>query len=125
QSARARLAWPRELSEGRTRPARALVRARPRGVRTLRRMRASNPGPAPSLVEITRAWGRIGTLGFGGPPTHIALLRELCVEATQMAWRELRSRTDRCASGCTRCVRPQIRAIRRTLADICALRHKR
>ena len=27
-----------------------------------------------------REWGRIGVIGFGGPPTHIALLRELCVE---------------------------------------------
>lgn len=25
-------------------------------------------------------WGRIGCLGFGGPPTHIAMLRELTVE---------------------------------------------
>ena len=27
-----------------------------------------------------REWGRIGCLGFGGPPTHIAMLRELTVE---------------------------------------------
>jgi chromate transporter len=27
-----------------------------------------------------REWGRIGITGFGGPPAHIALLRELCVE---------------------------------------------
>ncbi len=26
------------------------------------------------------AWGRIGCIGFGGPPTHIALLRALCVD---------------------------------------------
>ncbi|MEN3281538.1 MAG: chromate transporter [Solirubrobacteraceae bacterium] len=25
-------------------------------------------------------WGRIGCVGFGGPPAHIALLRELCVD---------------------------------------------
>ena len=25
-------------------------------------------------------WGRIGCIGFGGPPTHIALLRDLCVD---------------------------------------------
>jgi chromate transporter len=43
-------------------------------------MRASTPRPGPSLIEIARAWGRIGTLGFGGPPAHIALLRELCVQ---------------------------------------------
>jgi chromate transporter len=34
----------------------------------------------PSLGQIARAWGRIGCIGFGGPPTHIALLRRLCVE---------------------------------------------
>jgi chromate transporter len=28
---------------------------------------------------IAREWGRIGCLGFGGPPAHIALLRQLCV----------------------------------------------
>ncbi len=32
-----------------------------------------------SLVTILRAWGRIGCIGFGGPPTHISLLRDLCV----------------------------------------------
>ncbi|TMJ98245.1 MAG: chromate transporter [Actinobacteria bacterium] len=33
----------------------------------------------PTLGEVGREWGRIGCLGFGGPPTHIALLRRLCV----------------------------------------------
>jgi len=47
-------------------------------------MRASTTRPGPSLLEIARAWGRIGTLGFGGPPAHIALLRELCV--VQREW---------------------------------------
>jgi chromate transporter len=28
---------------------------------------------------VLREWGRIGCIGFGGPPTHIALLRDLCV----------------------------------------------
>jgi chromate transporter len=36
--------------------------------------------PKPSLLIVLREWGRIGCIGFGGPPTHIALLRELCVE---------------------------------------------
>lgn len=33
-----------------------------------------------SLATIAVEWGRIGCTGFGGPPTHIALLRKLCVE---------------------------------------------
>jgi chromate transporter len=37
-----------------------------------------------SLTTILREWGRIGCIGFGGPPTHIKLLRELCVE--QRRW---------------------------------------
>jgi chromate transporter len=36
------------------------------------------------LATIVREWGRIGCIGFGGPPTHIKLLRELCVE--QRGW---------------------------------------
>ncbi|HMJ35142.1 MAG TPA: chromate efflux transporter [Baekduia sp.] len=38
----------------------------------------------PSLSTIAREWGRIGCLGFGGPPVHIALLRDLCV--TRRRW---------------------------------------
>ena len=37
-------------------------------------------GAPPRLREIVREWGRIGCIGFGGPPVHIQLLRELCVE---------------------------------------------
>jgi chromate transporter len=36
--------------------------------------------PAVPLKAILREWGRIGCIGFGGPPTHIKLLRELCVQ---------------------------------------------
>lgn len=32
------------------------------------------------LSRIAREWGRIGAIGFGGPPAHIALFRQLCVE---------------------------------------------
>jgi chromate transporter len=32
------------------------------------------------LRVIVREWSRIGVIGFGGPPTHIALFRKLCVE---------------------------------------------
>ena len=35
--------------------------------------------PVP-LTTILREWGRIGCLGFGGPPTHIKMLRDLCVQ---------------------------------------------
>ena len=38
-----------------------------------------DPGRVP-LATIAREWGRIGCSGFGGPPTHIKLLRELCVQ---------------------------------------------
>ena len=36
--------------------------------------------PPVSYRTIVRQWGRIGCTGFGGPPTHIAMLRQLCVE---------------------------------------------
>jgi chromate transporter len=36
------------------------------------------------LLTIAREWGRIGCVGFGGPPAHIALLRALCVD--QRGW---------------------------------------
>jgi len=35
--------------------------------------------PVP-IAEIARQWGRIGTIGFGGPPAHVSLLREMCVD---------------------------------------------
>ena len=34
----------------------------------------------PSLGTVLREWGRIGCIGFGGPPAHIKLLRDLCVQ---------------------------------------------
>ena len=36
-----------------------------------------------ALRTIAREWLRLGCIGFGGPPTHIALLRRLCVEERQ------------------------------------------
>jgi chromate transporter len=36
------------------------------------------------LSTIARQWTRLGCIGFGGPPAHIALLRKLCVE--QRGW---------------------------------------
>jgi chromate transporter len=41
---------------------------------------AQSNQPRPSLLTIVREWGRIGWVGFGGPPAHIALFRELCVD---------------------------------------------
>jgi chromate transporter len=36
------------------------------------------------LTTVAREWGRIGAVGFGGPPAHVALLRELVV--ARRAW---------------------------------------
>src|SRR6185312_4809209 len=44
-------------------------------------------GGAPMRVSagtVLREWGRLGCIGFGGPPTHIALLQDLCV--TRRRW---------------------------------------
>jgi chromate transporter len=45
---------------------------------------SDEPGAAPPapvrLSTIAREWGRIGCIGFGGPPAHITLLRKLCVD---------------------------------------------
>ncbi|MEU9046316.1 MULTISPECIES: chromate transporter [unclassified Kitasatospora] len=41
---------------------------------------AAVAGGRVGLGTIAKEWGRIGSIGFGGPPTHIALLRKLCVE---------------------------------------------
>jgi chromate transporter len=39
------------------------------------------PGvPRVPLATVLREWGRIGCIGFGGPPAHIRLLRQLVVE---------------------------------------------
>ncbi len=47
-------------------------------------MAATDAQPPPALTVLMREWGRIGVTGFGGPPAHIALLRELCV--TERGW---------------------------------------
>jgi chromate transporter len=49
----------------------------------------TEPGSVPSggvasLGTVAREWTRIGGTGFGGPPAHIALLRQLVVE--RMGW---------------------------------------
>jgi chromate transporter len=45
---------------------------------------------------VGREWGRLGCIGFGGPPTHIALLRQLCVERKR--WLEPREFEDAVAA---------------------------
>ena len=47
---------------------------------TLRAVESRPRGHHVSLRTIAREWLRIGMTGFGGPPVHIAMLRELCVE---------------------------------------------
>ncbi|MGA3155767.1 MAG: chromate efflux transporter [Streptosporangiaceae bacterium] len=46
---------------------------------------ADNPTapPRPGLLTVVAEWGRIGCTGFGGPPTHIRMLRDLTVERRQ------------------------------------------
>jgi chromate transporter len=44
------------------------------------------------LRTVAREWGRIGALGFGGPPAHVALLRDLTVERRH--WIEAREFED-------------------------------
>ena len=54
------------------------------------------PGAEPRLAEVAREWGRIGAVGFGGPPAHIALLRDLCV--VRRRWLEPRAFEDAIAA---------------------------
>jgi chromate transporter len=59
--------------------------------------RKREPGSnRPDLPTIAREWGRIGCVGFGGPPAHIALLRQLCVE--RRGWLEAQEFEDAIAA---------------------------
>ena len=49
-----------------------------------------------ALGTIGKEWLRLGCIGFGGPPTHIALLRRLCVEERQ--WIEAKEFEDAIAT---------------------------
>jgi chromate transporter len=55
-----------------------------------------DPGEEPaaraSLATVAREWTRIGITGFGGPPAHIALLRELVVN--RMRWMDAQAFED-------------------------------
>jgi chromate transporter len=48
--------------------------------------------PQVPLATVLREWGRIGCIGFGGPPAHIRLLRQLCVE--RRGWLDARTFED-------------------------------
>jgi chromate transporter len=54
------------------------------------------PGYQVSLATVLREWGRIGCIGFGGPPAHIALLRSLCVD--RRGWLDAREFEDAIAA---------------------------
>ena len=41
---------------------------------------APRPAERVLLATIGKEWLRLGCIGFGGPPTHITLLRHMCVE---------------------------------------------
>jgi len=47
---------------------------------------------AVSLWTVVREWGRIGCIGFGGPPAHIRLLRQLVVD--RRGWLDAREFED-------------------------------
>src|ERR1700752_1907677 len=59
-------------------------------------------GVAPSPVDrvpfttIAAQWLRLGCIGFGGPPAHIALLRRLCVD--RRGWLDAREFEDAIAA---------------------------
>src|SRR5437764_6933879 len=49
-----------------------------------------------SLAVVAREWTRIGVIGFGGPPAHILLLRQLVVE--RRCWMDPRAFEDAIAA---------------------------
>jgi chromate transporter len=53
---------------------------------------AEPPSASVPLGTVLQEWGRIGCIGFGGPPTHIKLLRQLCVE--RKGWLDAREFED-------------------------------
>ncbi len=55
-------------------------------------VQATGPAARVSLRTVLLEWGRIGCTGFGGPPTHIKLLRELCV--VRRRWMDAREFED-------------------------------
>jgi chromate transporter len=58
----------------------------------LRGARGRAHQPVASLGTVAREWTRIGLTGFGGPPAHVALLRELVVD--RRGWMDSREFED-------------------------------
>jgi chromate transporter len=52
----------------------------------------ASPDESATLREVVREWGRIGVVGFGGPPAHVALLRDLVVD--RRGWLDAREFED-------------------------------
>jgi len=55
-------------------------------------MTSETPAAPASLWTVLRQWGRLGCIGFGGPPSHIRLLRQLVVE--RRGWMDAREFED-------------------------------
>ena len=56
--------------------------------------------PAAPLTTVAREWTRIGLTGFGGPPSHVVLLRQLMVDRQRVDGRRVSSRTPTQPAGC-------------------------
>jgi chromate transporter len=54
------------------------------------------PDPSASPAVVAREWTRLGLIGFGGPPAHIALLRQLVV--VRRRWMDARAFEDATAA---------------------------
>src|ERR1700733_8131849 len=102
--AAARALEPARPRRGRGHPARRVRRVRPprhRAEHTRpfpaagacgRRMTTGADAAPVSLWTVMRQWGRLGCIGFGGPPSHIRLLRQLVVE--RRGWLDAREFED-------------------------------
>jgi chromate transporter len=51
-----------------------------------------SPDPSASPAVVAREWTRLGLIGFGGPPAHIALLRQIVV--VRRRWMDARAFED-------------------------------
>ena len=72
--------------------ARLLGRLGLESVSMLRKVASRSAPVRVPLPTVLREWGRLGLIGFGGPPAHVALLRELVVD--RRGWIEAREFED-------------------------------